>query len=79
MYVSLTYPFNIVQHTLSLKNYGCELFYLMGMVGKEELLSTFTTAVYECWNVSDKYTWGDAADIKQLSMDQTCSEDSRSP
>ena len=40
-----------------LKNHGCELFYLIGMVGKVELLSTFATAVCECWNVSEKYSW----------------------
>ena len=36
-----------------------------------ELISTFTTAVCESWNVSDKYTWDNAGDLKQLSMDQT--------
>ena len=40
------------------------------MVGKVELISTFTTAVCESWNVSDKYTWDNAGDLKQLSMDQ---------
>ena len=35
----------------------------------------FTTAVCESWNVSDKYTWDNAGDLKQLSMDQTLSED----
>ena len=29
------------------------------------------TAVCECWNVSNKYTWDNATDLKQLSMDQT--------
>ena len=38
----------------------------------------FTTAVCESWNVSDKYTWDNAGDLKQLSMDQTLSEDNRS-
>ena len=38
----------------------------------------FTTAVCESWNVSDKYTWDNAGDLKQLSMDQTPSEDNRS-
>ena len=59
----------------SLKNYGCELFYLIGTVGKVEFPSTFATAVCECWNVSDKYTWDNAADPKQLSMEQTRNED----
>ena len=48
------------------------------MVGKVELISTFTTAVCESWNVSDKYTWDNAGDLKQLSMDQTLSEDNKS-
>ena len=50
-------------------NYNCELFNLTGTVGKVELISTFTTAVCESWNVSDKYTWDNAGDLKQLSMD----------
>ena len=50
-----------------LKNYGCELFNLTEMVGKVELISTFTTAVCESWNVSDKYTWDNAGNPKQLS------------
>ena len=46
------------------------------MVGKVELISTFTTAVCESWNVSDKYTWDNAINaIKQLSMDQNLRED----
>ena len=63
---------------VSLKNYSCELFNLMGTVGKVELISTFTTAVCESCNVSDKYTWDNAGDHKQLSMDQTLSKDNRS-
>ena len=63
---------------VSLKNYSCELFKLTGRVGKVELVSTFTRGVCECWNVSDKYTWDNAGDLKQLSMDQTLSEDNRS-
>ena len=55
----------------SLKNYSCELFNLTGTVGKVELISTFTTAVCESWNVSEKYTWDNAGDLKQLSMGQT--------
>ena len=47
-------------------------------VGKVELISHFTTAFCESWNVSDKYTWDNAGDLKQLSMDQTLSEDNRS-
>ena len=61
----------------SLKNYSRELFNLIGTVGKVELISTFTTAVCKSWNVGDKYTW-DNGDLKQLSMDQTVSEDNRS-
>ena len=53
----------------SLKNYSFELFHLTEMVGKVELISTFTTAVSESWNVNDKYTWDNAGDLKQLSMD----------
>ena len=62
----------------SLKNYSCELVNLTGTVGKVELILTSTRAVCESWNVSDKYTWDNAGDLKQLSMDQTLSEDSRS-
>ena len=62
----------------SLKNYSCELLNLTGTVGKVELILTFTTAVCESWNVSDKYTWDDTGDLKQLSTDQTLSEDHRS-
>ena len=62
---------------LLLKNYSCELLKLTGMVGKVELISTFTAAICESWNVSDKYTWDNAGDLKQLSMDQTLSEDNR--
>ena len=40
----------------SLKNHSCELFNLIGTVGKVELISTFTTAVCKSWNVTDKYT-----------------------
>ena len=68
----------IVRMNFSLKNYSCELFYLTGTVGKVELISTFTTAICENWNASDKYTWDNAGDLKQLSMDQTFSEDNRS-
>ena len=63
---------------VSSKNYGCELFNLIGTVGKVELVSTFTTAVCESWNVGDKYTWDNARDHKQLSMDQTLNKDNRS-
>ena len=41
-------------------------------------MSIFATVVCESWNVSDKYTWDNAGDLKQLSMDQTFSEDNRS-
>ena len=63
---------------ISLKNHNCKLFNLIGTVGKVELISTFITAVCESWNVSDKYTWDNAGNLKQLSMDQTLSEDNRS-
>ena len=69
----------IARMNFSLKNYSCELLNLTGTVGKVELISTFTTAVCESWNVSDKYTWDNAGDLKQqLSMDQTLNEDNRS-
>ena len=63
-------PLRLIGRTnVLLKNYGCELFNLIGMVKKVELISTFTTAVCESWNVSDKYTWGNAGDHEQLSID----------
>ena len=68
----------IARMNFSLKNYSCESFDVTGTVGKVEFISTFTTAVCESWNVSDKYTWDNAGDLKQLSMDQTLSEDNRS-
>ena len=68
----------IARMNFSLKNYSCESFNLTGKVGKVELISTFTTGVCEIWIVSDKYTWDNAGDLKQLSMDQTLSEDNRS-
>ena len=40
--------------------------------------SAFTTAVCERWNVSDKYAWDNAGDLKQLPINQTLSEDNRS-
>ena len=61
-----------------LKNYSCELVNLTGTVRNIELISTFTTAVSESWNVSDKYTKDNAGDLTQLFMDQTLSEDNRS-
>ena len=61
----------------SLKNYSCELVNLTGTVRKVELIPTSTTVVCESWNVSDKYTWDNAGDLKQLSIDQTLSEDNR--
>ena len=60
----------IARMNFSLKNSSFELFNLTGTVGKVKLISTFTTAVCESWNVSDKYTWDNAGDLKQLSMDQ---------
>ena len=53
----------------SLKNYSCELFNLTGTVGKVELISTFTTAVSESWNVSDKYTSDNARDLSNFSQE----------
>ena len=63
----------IARMNFSLKNYSCELLNLTGTVGKVELISTLAIAVCENWNVSDKYTWDNAGDLKQLnlSMDQT--------
>ena len=61
----------------SLKSYSCELFNLVGTVGKVELISTFITAICESWNMSDKYIWDNAGDLKELSMDQTLNEDNR--
>ena len=72
-------PLRLIAHmNFSLKNYSCELVNLTGTVGKVELIPTSTTAVCESWNVSDKYTWDNAGDLKQLSMGQTLSEDNRS-
>ena len=68
----------IARRNFSLKNYSCELLNLTGTIVKVELISTLTTAVCESWNVSDKYTWNNAGDLKQLSMDQTLSKDDRS-
>ena len=72
-------PLRLIAHMIfSLKNYSCELLNLTGTVGKVELISTFTTVVCESWSVSDKYTWNNAGDLKQLSMGQTLSKDNRS-
>ena len=68
----------IARMNFSLKNYSSELLNLTGTVGKVELISTFTTAVCESWNVTDKYNWDNAGDLKQLSNDQTLSENNRS-
>ena len=71
-------PLRLIARTnFSLKNYSCELFNLTRTVGKVELISTFTTAVCESWNLSDKYAWDKAGDRKQLSMGQTLSKDNR--
>ena len=61
----------------SLKNYSCKLLNLTGMVGKVALISTFTIAVCESWNVSDKYTSDNAGDLKNYPW-KTLSEDNRS-
>ena len=72
-------PLRLIAHmNFSLKNYSCKLVNLTRKVGKVELIPTSTTAVCESWNVSDKYTWDNAGDLKQLSMGQTLSEDNRS-
>ena len=72
-------PLRLIAHMkFSLKNYSCELVNSIGRIGKVELVPTSTTAVCENWNVSDKYTWDNAGDLKQFSMDQTLSEDNRS-
>ena len=67
----------IARMNSSLKNYSCELFNLTITIGKVELISTFTTAVCESWKVSDKYTWDNTGDLRQLSMDHTLSGDNR--
>ena len=54
----------IPQMNFSLKNYSCELVNLTETVGKVELISTSKTAVCGSWNVSDKYTWDNAEDLK---------------
>ena len=59
----------IARINFSLKNYSCELLNLTGTVGKVELISTFTTAVCKSWNVSDKYTWDNAGDLKKIPID----------
>ena len=72
-------PLRVIAHlNFSLKNYSCELVNLTVTVWKVELIPTSTTAVCESWNVSDKYTWDNAGDLKQVSMDQTLSEDNSS-
>ena len=55
----------IARTNFSLTNYSCELFDLIGTVGKVEL------AVCKSWNVNDKYSWDNAGDLKKLSIDQT--------
>ena len=50
----------IARMNFSLTIYSFELLNLTGTVGKVELISTFTTAVCESWNVSEKYTWDNA-------------------
>ena len=74
----LTLLLLIARMNFSLKNYSCELFNLIRTVRKVELISTFTTAVCEIWNMSDKYTWDNTGDHKHLSVDQALSEDNRS-
>ena len=58
-------PLLLIAHmNFSLKNYSCELVNLTGTVGKVELIPTSTTVACESWNVSDKYTWDNAGDLK---------------
>ena len=72
-------PLRLIAHmNFSLKNYSYEFVKLTGTVGKVELIPTSTTAVRESWNASDKYAWDNAGDLKQLSVNQTLSEDNRS-
>ena len=79
MAIQLLTPLRLIAHmNFSLKNSSCELVNLIGTVGKVELISTSTTAVCESWNVSDKYAWDNAGDLKQLSMYQALSEDNSS-
>ena len=74
----LLFPLRLITRiTFSLKNYSFELFNLTGIVEKVELTPTFATGVCESRNVSDKYTWDNARDLKQLSMDQILNEDNR--
>ena len=68
----------IARMNFSVKNYSCELINLIGTVLKVEPISTLTSAVCESWNMSDKYTWDNARDLRQLFIDQTLSEDNRS-
>ena len=56
----------IARMNFSLKNYGCELLNWTGTVRKVTLISTFTAAVCESWNVSDKHTWDNAGDLTPL-------------
>ena len=78
-HVQLPTPFPLIARmNFSLKTYSYELLNLTRTVRKVELISTFTTAVCESCNVSDKYTSDNAGDLKQLSMDQTLSKDNRS-
>ena len=49
---------------LSATNYGCELLNLIGTVTTVELISSFTTAVCEYWNVRDKYKFDNDEDVR---------------
>ena len=68
----------IARMNFSSKIYTSELLNLTRTVGKVELSSTSTTVVCESWNVSDKYTWDNAGDLKQLTREQILSEDNKS-
>ena len=58
-------PLRLIAHmNFSLKSYSCELVNWTGTVEKVELIPTSTTAACESWNVSDKYTWDNAGDLK---------------
>ena len=48
------------------------------MVVKVEFIATFTRAVCEYWNVSEKYAWDDAGNRQLLSTEETYSNHNRS-
>ena len=56
-------------HEFSIEKDGRELLDLTVLLGKVEIVPTFTIAVLECWNVSGKHTWDNDGDRYQLSME----------